>query len=118
MILAYLFCLVSGGILITLSLTSDSGFDNDGTGGQLTLLFSTPFWSFSLCSFGLFGLLATLLAPSQPHLVVVAGLAGLSMGGGAPAVCGPRRYAVSPSTRRASTASHARTPWVSAQCAV
>ena len=80
MILAYLFCLVSGGILITLSLTSDSGFDNDGTGGQLTLLFSTPFWSFSLCSFGLCGLLATLLAPTQPHLVVVAGLAGLSMG--------------------------------------
>ena len=83
MLLAYLFCLVSGGILITLSLTSDSGFDSDGAGGQLTLLFSTPFWSFSLCSFGLFGLLATLLTPSQSHIALVAGFAGLVMGWGA-----------------------------------
>ena len=80
MLVTYLFCLVSGGILITLSLSQDSGFDSDGSGGQLTLLFSTPFWSFSLFGFGLCGLLATVLAASQAQIVPVAVLAGLAMG--------------------------------------
>lgn len=41
MLSAYLFCLVAGVVLISLSL-SDGG-DVDGEGGSLSLLFSTPF---------------------------------------------------------------------------
>ena len=45
-------------VLISLSLNdADSG---DGEGGPLSLLFSTPFWSFGL-TFGLSGLLMQLL---------------------------------------------------------
>ena len=44
MINAYLFCLIAGVLLISLSLNDDGGVD--GEGGQLSLLFSTPFWSF------------------------------------------------------------------------
>ena len=59
MLNAYLFCLLSGMVLISLSLNdADSG---DGEGGPLSLLFSTPFWSFGLTGFGLSGLLMQLL---------------------------------------------------------
>ena len=63
MLNAYLFCLLSGMVLISLSLNdSDSG---DGEGGPLSLLFSTPFWSFGLTGFGLSGLLMQLLVPNS-----------------------------------------------------
>ena len=66
MIWTYCFCLVAGGVLIALSLDNDGGgFDGDGMGGSLSLLFSTPFWSFGLCGFGLCGLLMSLLTPSD-----------------------------------------------------
>ena len=59
MLLTYLFCLLAGGVLIALSLEGDSGANADGAGGNLSLLFITPFWSFGLCVFGLCGLLLT-----------------------------------------------------------
>ena len=59
MLNAYLFCLLSGMVLISLSLNDDGG--GDGEGGALSLLFSTPFWSFGLTGFGLSGLLMQLL---------------------------------------------------------
>ena len=40
MIWTYCFCLVAGGVLIALSLDNDGGgFDGDGMGGSLSLLF-------------------------------------------------------------------------------
>ena len=59
MLNAYLFCLLSGLVLISLSLNDDGG--GDGEGGALSLLFRTPFWSFGLTGFGLSGLLMQLL---------------------------------------------------------
>ena len=59
MLNAYLFCLLAGMVLISLSLNDD--VSGDGEGGPLSLLFSTPFWSFGLTSFGLSGLLMQLL---------------------------------------------------------
>ena len=59
MLNAYLFCLIAGVLLISLSLNDDGGVE--GEGGQLSLLFSTPFWSFGLTGFGLCGLLIQLL---------------------------------------------------------
>ena len=59
MLNAYLFCLLAGMVLISLSLNDDGG--GDGEGGPLSLLFSTPFWSFGLTGFGLSGLLMQLL---------------------------------------------------------
>ncbi len=59
MLNAYLFCLLAGMVLISLSLTDD--VSGDGEGGPLSLLFSTPFWSFGLTGFGLSGLLMQLL---------------------------------------------------------
>ena len=56
---AYIFCLISGIVLISLSLNEDGG--GDGEGGSLSLLFSTPFWSFGLAGFGLSGLLMQLM---------------------------------------------------------
>ena len=56
---AYLFCLLAGMVLISLSLNDDGS--GDGEGGPLSLLFSTPFWSFGLTGFGLSGLLMQLL---------------------------------------------------------
>ena len=64
MLLTYLFCLFAGGLLIALSLEGDGEADADGAGGNLSLLFSTPFWSFGLCGFGLSGLLLSLLTRS------------------------------------------------------
>ncbi len=66
MLSAYLFCLVAGVVLISLSL-SDGG-DVDGEGGSLSLLFSTPFWSFGLTGFGLSGVLMTVLSPGETWL--------------------------------------------------
>ncbi|RPG07983.1 MAG: nodulation protein NodD [Planctomycetaceae bacterium TMED241] len=82
MLLTYLFCLLAGGVLIALSLEGDSGADADGAGGNLSLLFSTPFWSFGLCGFGLCGLLLSLLTRSGtvlPTVVVALGM-GVAMG--------------------------------------
>ena len=83
MIWTYCFCLVAGGVLIALSLDNDGGgFDGDGMGGSLSLLFSTPFWSFGLCGFGLCGLLMSLLTPRESGFLslFVASSMGLGMG--------------------------------------
>ena len=78
MLNAYLFCFLSGMVLISLSLNDDGG--GDGEGGALSLLFSTPFWSFGLTGFGLSGLLMQLLVRNSggwpTHLIA------LTMGGG------------------------------------
>ena len=67
MIWTYLFCLIAGGVLITLSIAGDAdgamGVDDApgiAEGGTPTVLFSTSFWSFGLAGFGLCGLLLTL----------------------------------------------------------
>ena len=79
MLNAYLFCLLSGMVLISLSLNDDGG--GDGEGGALSLLFSTPFWSFGLTGFGLSGLLMQLLVGNSArwpsHLVAVSMGAGM-----------------------------------------
>ena len=83
MVWTYSFCLVAGAILIALSLDNDGGgLDGDGLGGNLSLLFSTPFWSFGLCGFGLCGLLMSLLSPKDSGLpsLLVASAMGLGMG--------------------------------------
>ena len=78
MLNAYLFCLLSGMVLISLSLNdADSG---DGEGGPLSLLFSTPFWSFGLTGFGLSGLLMQLLVRNSAGWV--SQLIALTIGGG------------------------------------
>ena len=78
MLNAYLFCLLAGMVLINLSLNDDGG--GDGEGGALSLLFSTPFWSFGLTGFGLSGLLMQLLVRNSggwpTHLIA------LTIGGG------------------------------------
>ena len=78
MLNAYLFCLLAGMVLINLSLNDDGG--GDGEGGALSLLFSTPFWSFGLTGFGLSGLLMQTLVRNSggwpTHLIA------LTMGGG------------------------------------
>ena len=78
MLNAYLFCLLCGLVLVSLSLNDDGG--GDGEGGALSLLFSTPFWSFGLTGFGLSGLLMQLLVRNSggwpTHLIA------LTMGGG------------------------------------
>ena len=66
MLIAYLVCLLAGGVLISLSLDNEGGFD--GEGGYLSLLFSTPFWSFGLTGFGLCGVLMLLLSPEGSWL--------------------------------------------------
>lgn len=82
MLLTYLFCLLAGGVLIALSLEGDNGADADGAGGNLSLLFSTPFWSFGFCGFGLCGLLLSLLSRNGTAVpkVVLALAMGLAMG--------------------------------------
>ena len=78
MLNAYLFCLLAGMVLISLSLNdADSG---DGEGGPLSLLFSTPFWSFGLTGFGLSGLLMQLLVRNSAGLF--SQLIALTIGGG------------------------------------
>ena len=80
MLNAYMFCLLSGLVLISLSLNDDGG--GDGEGGALSLLFSTPFWSFGLTGFGLSGLLMQLLVRNSgswpTHLIALT--MGVGMG--------------------------------------
>ena len=85
MFLTYLFCLLSGGVLIALSLAGDSnsdGFEGDGEGGTLSVLFSTSFWSFSLSGFGLCGVLLTLIGRdgSASASLALSALTGIGMG--------------------------------------
>ena len=82
MLLTYLFCLIAGGVLIGLFLDDSGALDGDGSGGNLTILFSPPFWSFGLFGFGFCGLLLTWLAPADSWLpsVVAAAAMGLVMG--------------------------------------
>tara|TARA_A100001234_G_scaffold100073_1_gene87986 strand:- start:3 stop:512 length:510 start_codon:yes stop_codon:yes gene_type:complete len=78
MLNAYLFCLLAGMVLISLSLTND--VSGDGEGGPLSLLFSTPFWSFGLTGFGLSGLLMQLLVRNSAGWF--SQLIALTIGGG------------------------------------
>ena len=75
---AYLFCLLAGMVLISLSLNDD--VSGDGEGGPLSLLFSTPFWSFGLTGFGLSGLLMQLLVRNSAGWF--SQLIALTIGGG------------------------------------
>ena len=81
MLNAYLFCLLSGMVLISLSLNDDDG--GDGEGGPLSLLFSTPFWSFGLTGFGLSGLLMQVLVRNSAgwptHLIALTMGAGMGL---------------------------------------
>ena len=83
MLIAYLICLLAGAVLISLSLDNDAGLD--GEAGNLSLLFSTPFWSFGLTGFGLCGVLMMLLSPPGSWIPpsAVALPMGLLMGWGA-----------------------------------
>ena len=83
----YLFCLIAGGVLITLSISGEADADLEGSagiaeGGNPALLFSTSFWSFGLAAFGLCGLLLQLFqgSVSSPFTLPVALLLGLVMG--------------------------------------
>ena len=80
MLNAYLFCLLAGMVLISLSLNDD--VSGDGEGGPLSLLFSTPFWSFGLTGFGLSGLLMQLLVRNSAGLFsqLIALTIGVGMG--------------------------------------
>ena len=78
MLNAYMFCLLAGMVLISLSLNDDAS--GDGEGGPLSLLFSTPFWSFGLTGFGLSGLLMQLLVRNSAGWF--SQLIALTMGGG------------------------------------
>ena len=78
MLNAYLFCLLAGMVLISLSVNDDGS--GDGEGGPLSLLFSTPFWSFGLTGFGLSGLLMQLLVRNSAGWF--SQLIALTMGGG------------------------------------
>ena len=88
---AYFFCLIAGGVLITLSIASDAdanlNIEADGIseGGNPAVLFSTSFWSFGLAAFGLCGLLLQLFQGSNSSVVTLpyALLLGLLMGWGA-----------------------------------
>lgn len=89
----YLFCLIAGGVLITLSIAgeADANLNVDvlnGDGGGITeggnpaVLFSTSFWSFGLACFGLCGLLLQLFqgSVSSPFTLPLALLLGVVMG--------------------------------------
>ena len=78
MLNAYLFCFLAGMMLISLSLNDDGS--GDGEGGPLSLLFSTPFWSFGLTGFGLSGLLMQLLVRNSAGWF--SQLIALTIGGG------------------------------------
>ena len=83
MLLSYLFCLTAGVALIGLSLSDDGALD--GEGGALSILFSTPFWSFGLAGFGLCGVLMSVFVVESSWLPIslMAVLMGLAMGIGA-----------------------------------
>lgn len=70
-------------MLIALSLDNDGdGLDTDGSGGNISLLFSTPFWSFGLFGFGLCGMLMSVLSPQKSGFLalLIAAVMGLGMG--------------------------------------
>lgn len=79
MLLSYLFCLTAGIALISLSLSDDGALD--GEGGPLSILFSTPFWSFGLTGFGLSGVLMSVLVGESSWLPnsLMALMMGLAM---------------------------------------
>ena len=83
MLLSYLFCLTAGIALIGLSLSDDGALD--GEGGPLSILFSTPFWSFGLAGFGLSGVLLSVFVVESSWLPIslMALMMGLAMGIGA-----------------------------------
>ena len=83
MLLSYLFCLTAGIALIGLSLSDDGALD--GEGGPLSILFSTPFWSFGLAGFGLSGVLLSVFVVESSWLPIslMALIMGLAMGIGA-----------------------------------
>ena len=68
MLITYMLCLIAGGVLIALALDGEGDLSGDGSGGNLTILFNTPFWSFGLFGFGFSGLLLTFLAPAGSWL--------------------------------------------------
>lgn len=85
----YLFCLIAGGVLITLSIAgeADADFSGDAAGGiaeggHAAVLFSTSFWSFALAGFGLCGLLLQLFQGSTSSLLTLplALLLGVGLG--------------------------------------
>lgn len=84
----YLFCLLAGGVLITLSIVGESGTaDGDGVtgiaeGGNAAVVFSTSFWSFSLAGFGLCGLLLQLFTGTTSAQInlPIALLLGIGLG--------------------------------------
>ena len=83
MTLTYLICLIAGAVLVSLSLNDgDDPLSADGSGGNLAILFSTPFWSFGLFGFGLSGLLMTLLNRNGTQVtgLTVALVMGVGMG--------------------------------------
>lgn len=85
MLLTYLFCLLAGAVLIAISLAGDSssdGFEGDGEGGNLTLLFSTSFWSFGMSGFGLCGVLITVFSGNGAGFgsIALAALTGIGLG--------------------------------------
>jgi hypothetical protein len=80
MLLTYLFCFTAGVALISLSLSDDGVLD--GEGGALSILFSTPFWSFGLTGFGLSGVLMRLFVGESSWLPssLMALFMGIAMG--------------------------------------
>ena len=83
----YLFCLIAGGVLITLSIAGEVDGDLDAAagiaeGGHAAVLFSTSFWSFGLAGFGLCGLLLQLFQGSTSSLFTLplALLLGVGLG--------------------------------------
>ena len=84
----YLFCLIAGGVLISLSLAGEDGsLGGDGSsgiaeGGNAAVLFSTSFWSFALAGFGLCGLLLQLFQGlnRSPFTFPLAVLMGIGLG--------------------------------------
>ena len=74
--MTYLVCFLAGLVLISLSLDNDGGAE--GEGGNLSLLFSAPFWSFGLTGFGLCGLLMLVFSPQGSWLPP--GMVALAMG--------------------------------------
>ena len=69
----YLFCLIAGGVLISLSIAGDADADLDAAsdiaaGGNAAVLFSASFWSFGLAGFGLCGLLLQLFQGATASL--------------------------------------------------
>ena len=83
MTLTYLICLIAGAVLVSLSINDgDDPLTADGSGGNLAVLFSTPFWSFGLFGFGLSGLLMTLFnsGGTQATGLAVALVMGVVMG--------------------------------------